>query len=185
MALHALGSPSFSSFISCHQSSSSPLILLTPHFCHALVFCQVFAHMIPSTWNTIFCFGSPCWLPTQNSLFSFFLQNPENPWSQGKWAQDLVQRWTQYPVSTNYLYEEVTMKHLEGFSLPDNRKVCKQKLSTPISPTFLSQKIDCEAWTCCRPMGEKKEILTGLQASWNLCTNARNSYHQTFSYVDK
>lgn len=39
--------------------------------CHALVFCQVFAHVISSTWNIIFCFGRPCRLPIQNSLFIF------------------------------------------------------------------------------------------------------------------
>lgn len=54
--------------------------------------------------------------------------------------------WKYYPISTNYLYEEVTMKHLEGFSLPDNRKVCKQKLSTLISPSFLSQKFIVRPW---------------------------------------
>lgn len=97
--------------------------LLTPCYCHVLVFCLVFAHGIPS--------GRPCGLPTQNSLFfSFYLQIPRN--SLG------LRGGRPESYSGGGHISQFWLRNIEKGLLPDKRKVCKQKPLNPMLPSLPS-----------------------------------------------
>lgn len=116
------------SFISGHQSTLSPAILNFPPLIFVMLwFSGQSLHMLFPLPRTLFsALAEPvCYLLKIHSFFSFCLQNPGNPGSQGKCVQALVQRWVYYPILANYLYKKVTLECLEGFFLSAKRKACK------------------------------------------------------------